>query len=330
MGWNGSGAFNRNQDFTADRNAGPPDSIVASEKVDDEFNNYKGGLQNCLTRDGQNAPTANISWAGNKITNLGTPTSVSDAANKSYVDSLLTSTALGTTFTTFGVEAPATDDYLVFTDTSSSNALKRCTVETLLALASIKTANIESKAVTRAKMADGTANRILGYDNAGASVEISVDSGLTLASNVVKPTYATQAEAEAGTETSVFMNPLRVFQAIAKLTGFTKAPFVGEITTINLGSSFNSSSLAHGLGVVPKEVIAQVVCVNANNGYVAGDIVNLNTHQWFSSFDRGITVWADAANVGITYQTAVIFAKTTQGALSPSSPNWKLRLTAKV
>lgn len=136
MGWNGSGAFNRNQDFTADRNAGPPDSIVASEKVDDEFNNYKGGLQNCLTRDGQNAPTANISWAGNKITNLGAPTSVSDATNKSYVDAAIDAdiAAIGPVIAGFASITPATDDAVLLSDSSDSGNAKKTTVADILAL----------------------------------------------------------------------------------------------------------------------------------------------------------------------------------------------------
>jgi hypothetical protein len=35
------------------------------------------------------APTGNISWANNKITNLGTPTAATDAATKGYVDGLV-------------------------------------------------------------------------------------------------------------------------------------------------------------------------------------------------------------------------------------------------
>lgn len=60
--------------------------ILASHQ-DVQWTAVKEGLENCQTRDGQNSPSADISWAGNKITNLDTPTSGTDAANKTYVDS---------------------------------------------------------------------------------------------------------------------------------------------------------------------------------------------------------------------------------------------------
>lgn len=46
-------------------------------------------LSNSLFRDGTNSPTANVSWAGYKLTNVGSPTSGGDATNKTYVDNTL-------------------------------------------------------------------------------------------------------------------------------------------------------------------------------------------------------------------------------------------------
>lgn len=46
------------------------------------------------TLDQFTAPVANVDWAGYRITNLGTPTQPSDAANKSYVDSLSSGLAI--------------------------------------------------------------------------------------------------------------------------------------------------------------------------------------------------------------------------------------------
>jgi microcystin-dependent protein len=129
MPWNGSGGFNREEDFTADLAAGPPASIVSAEKVDDEFDNFKGGLQNCLTRDGQNSPSANISWAGYKITSLGAPSSGGDASNKTYVDAL---SYLGAGINGLGSVTPANDDLMLVADVSDSNNPKKITVQAIL------------------------------------------------------------------------------------------------------------------------------------------------------------------------------------------------------
>lgn len=129
MPWNGSGGFNREEDFTADLAAGPPASIVSAEKVDDEFDNFKGGLQNCLTRDGQNSPSANISWAGNKITNLGAPSAGGDAANKTYVDAIA---YFGAGLNGLSSVTPANDDLMLVADISDSNNPKKITVQAIL------------------------------------------------------------------------------------------------------------------------------------------------------------------------------------------------------
>jgi len=47
-----------------------------------------------LRKDGQNSPTANIPWAGFKITGLGAPTLAGDAVNKNYVDTSVGTAAL--------------------------------------------------------------------------------------------------------------------------------------------------------------------------------------------------------------------------------------------
>jgi len=60
MPFNGSGGFTRNQDWSADRDAGSPNNIIDADKMDDEDDNFKGGLEAVLTRSGENSPTANL------------------------------------------------------------------------------------------------------------------------------------------------------------------------------------------------------------------------------------------------------------------------------
>lgn len=68
MGWNGSGDFQRAHNFSADASAGI--KILASRQ-DAEWANYETGLENCVTRDGQNSPSADLPMAGQKHTNVG-------------------------------------------------------------------------------------------------------------------------------------------------------------------------------------------------------------------------------------------------------------------
>lgn len=83
-GWNGAGVFVLPYSFVAEAAAGV--KILASHQ-DTQWNAIKGGLELCLTRDGQTAPLGDISWNNNKITSLATPTDDDDAATKAYVDS---------------------------------------------------------------------------------------------------------------------------------------------------------------------------------------------------------------------------------------------------
>lgn len=79
MPWNGSGVFSLNQDFVADRDAGPPDNVISAVKVMNELENIKAGLENCMTRTGETSPTAAISFGGQRLTSLANATAQTDA-----------------------------------------------------------------------------------------------------------------------------------------------------------------------------------------------------------------------------------------------------------
>lgn len=62
MSWNGSGTFNRLYSWIADRAAG---LMISSVRMDADTNDIvSNGLANCLTRDGQGPPTANLPMNG--------------------------------------------------------------------------------------------------------------------------------------------------------------------------------------------------------------------------------------------------------------------------
>lgn len=83
--FDGNGSFELTQDFAADRDAGPPDSLISADKVMDVLKDIAAGLQDCLTRDGQNSPSANISLQGYKFTLSGNPANPGDLVNARYV-----------------------------------------------------------------------------------------------------------------------------------------------------------------------------------------------------------------------------------------------------
>jgi hypothetical protein len=83
MPFDGSGNFNRVMNWVSDALANI--KIVAT-RHDSEDDNFASGLSNCITKDGQTQPTANIPMNGKKLVNLGAPTTATDAATRGYVD----------------------------------------------------------------------------------------------------------------------------------------------------------------------------------------------------------------------------------------------------
>lgn len=77
MPFNGTGVFNRIYSWGNDAAAGLE---VNATRMDTDTNDIAQGLSNCLTRDGQSAPTANIPMGGYRITGLGAGVLPTDAA----------------------------------------------------------------------------------------------------------------------------------------------------------------------------------------------------------------------------------------------------------
>lgn len=75
-GWSG-GTFTRVHNWVNDANA----SIgIEASRHDEEADGFAAGINSCLHKGGQNAPTADIDWGGYKLTTLGAATAASGAA----------------------------------------------------------------------------------------------------------------------------------------------------------------------------------------------------------------------------------------------------------
>lgn len=77
MAFNGAGVFNRLYSWVTDAaNA----VFIDATRMDNEMNGMATGLTNCVTKDGQSTPTANIPMGGFKITGLANGVAATDAA----------------------------------------------------------------------------------------------------------------------------------------------------------------------------------------------------------------------------------------------------------
>lgn len=78
MPWNGSGTFSRLYSWVADKAAGLDISSTRMDADTDDIVN--SGLDNCITRDGQGQPTANLPMAGFRHTGVQNGVAASDYA----------------------------------------------------------------------------------------------------------------------------------------------------------------------------------------------------------------------------------------------------------
>jgi hypothetical protein len=110
--------------------------------------------------------------------------------------------------------------------------------------------------------------------------------------------------------------------------------YVSAQQTITPGGTI---TLAHGLGVVPKLILCQVVCVVANSGYAVGDVVDNIPIQYFAvnatSAMRGVSVQKDATSIIAQYgsyggPTIVGMVKGTGATGAFTDTSWRLVVRA--
>lgn len=82
MAWSGAGVFSRIYNWVNDKNAAI--NITAS-RMDGEDDGFATGLNNCLTKDGQNAATANLPMATFRHTNVGNAAARTDYASAAQI-----------------------------------------------------------------------------------------------------------------------------------------------------------------------------------------------------------------------------------------------------
>ena len=183
--------------------------------VDDNFNTLLNAVNGKLDLDGTSSPTANISMASHKLTNLATPTSSGDAATKGYVDSNIT-TLSGTCVKLSGAQTVAgvktfSSSPVVPAPTNNTDASTKKYVDdsiTTLSNACVKLSGTQT--ITGAKTFSST---ISGSINGNAATATSATSATKAtqdgAGNNIVNTYAPKASpAFTGTPTAPTVSSL--------------------------------------------------------------------------------------------------------------------------
>jgi hypothetical protein len=128
----------------------------------------------------------------------------------------------------------------------------------------------------------------------GTTGIVDADGGSVLSS----ADLASQAQAQAGTDNTKLMTPLRVAEAIiaqAMTPGFTSAE-----TTLSRDGRW---TLAHGLGVVPSRVQMNLRCNSADLNFSVNDVIFYYPGNYDINSGQGVQISADATNVylGVYY-----------------------------
>lgn len=92
MPYNGSGVFARIHTWANEAASGTP---IQAAEFDEQEQDFATAFSNCITRDGQGGPTADIPWNNFGITGLRAPQLAGDAANKGYVDTATAARSMG-------------------------------------------------------------------------------------------------------------------------------------------------------------------------------------------------------------------------------------------
>jgi hypothetical protein len=89
-------------------------------------------------------------------------------------------------------------------------------------------------------------------------------------------------------------------------------------------------TLAHGLGVIPKEMVGVLVCKTAEQGFAVGDQIKAHDYDYSGTFLYGAQLSSDTTNITVRYGAGsfAVMNKTTSAGAAITASNWRLIVRA--
>jgi hypothetical protein len=202
----------------------------------------------------------------------------------------------------------ATHDYVI--DNQSASAFRSDLNGALQAIVT-QNSNATAPATTYANMIwyDSANNQLKKRNEANSAWIVlgTIDEALSTFTPSGERALASQAQAEAGSDNTTVMTPLRSAQAIATLARTPTYQSTEQSFTFG-----NSITLTHGLGSLPSNVQVWLVCKVNDGGYLVND--------WLGPI--GSETFGDGANNGIVIAMNTTQVKLQIGSQSIAMPTW--------
>lgn len=318
MPFNGSGTFLRVHNWVDDANSSIP---ITDTRVDEEDDGYATGLSNCVTRDGQSTPTADLPMDGFKHTGVEDASSRNQYASLGQVQDaafVWGGTAGGTANVITVSASPAPASYvaglsLQFISSADNSGAVTLNVNSLGAknvtkrgTVALTTGDIPANAVVRV-VYDGTQFQLLGCDMFSQGSDIASAGTLNIDSatwNVVDVTGTTTITA------------ISLAQGREVTVRFTGALTLTNGASLVLPTGANITTAAGDYAVFRGYASGVVRCTSYTR---ANGAAVLGTTYKIGNFTRDISLTGTQAITGVGFRPRVIHFLACVGVTSAAS-----------
>lgn len=311
MSWNGAGTFNRLFSWQADKAAGLD---ISASRMDADTNNITSiGLGNCITRDGQGQPTANLPMAGFRHTGVQNAVNRTDYAAFGQVQDGLPNwtVAGGSADAITATYTPAlgslSDGQLCFLRVGASNATTTPTFSPNSLTARTIT-KLGGAALSVADIPGNLAEIILRYNAANTRWEL-----LNPATPSIPNGFITSLMFAAGAVVTAAIGAAAV--TYAKIQNVTAARLLGNPTggaaapseiSLGTGLSFSGSTLNTAVtpAGVPNYISGLILSTAGSSGTfgisagAANDSTNVSLMQLASAYTKTTASWVVGSGNG--------------------------------